>query len=192
MDTQLGLVIDLERCIGCEACTVACQKEHQGTTGFMRVKTQDSPRKDLPGGVYPLLRMTFMPLVCNHCSRPPCADACPVGAIEKRGDGAVMLDQATCDGCRACLDACPYAAILFDDDKAVAEKCNLCAHRIDKGLAPFCVVCCEGQALHFGNLNDPDDEAGRLAGRARSFQLLREKGTGPSVFYRPHLEPRGV
>ena len=192
MDVQLGLVIDQERCIGCEACTVACKNENQGSVGFMRVRTQDTERKDMPTGTFPLLRMTFMPLVCNHCSQPPCADACPVDAIEKRQDGVVVLDREACDGCRACVDACPYAAISFDEERETAEKCNLCVHRVDAGLAPFCVVCCEGQALYFGNLNDLEGETGRLASHDSSFQLLKEQGTGPSVVYLTQMEPRGV
>ena len=59
-------------------------------------------------------------------------------------------------------------------------------------MEPFCVVCCEGQALYFGNLNNPEEEAGRLAHRETTFQLLKEQGTGPSVVYCPQMEPRGV
>jgi len=192
MDIRWGLVIDQERCIGCEACTVACKNENQGAVGFIRVRTQDAAAKDVPMGSFPELRMTFMPLVCNHCEHPPCADVCPVDAIEKRSDGVVILDREPCDGCGACVDVCPYEAITFDEDKKIAEKCNLCSHRIDKELAPFCVVCCEGQAIHFGDVNDSEGIAGQLAQRETTFQLLQEQGTGPSVFYCPQMEPRGV
>ena len=192
MGIQLGLVIDQERCIGCEACTVACKKENQGAVGFMRVRTQDAAAKDVPVGSFPELRMIFMPLVCNHCEHPPCVDACPVDAIEKRADGVVLLDRDACDGCGACVDGCPYEAITFDTNHAVAEKCNLCSHRIDKGLEPFCVVCCEGRAIYFGDVNDPDGAAGQLAQRETTFQRLQEQGTGPSVYYCPQMEPRGA
>ncbi len=192
VETQLGLVIDQERCIGCEACTVACKNENLGSIGFIRVQTQDAAQKDIPAGKFPDLRMTFMPLVCNHCDRPPCEDACPVDAIEKRQDGVVILDREACDGCRACVDECPYAAISFDEEAEHAEKCNLCAHRIDEGLEPFCVVCCEAQAIHFGDLNDPATTAGRLKRAETVFQLMPEQGTGPSVYYCPQMAPRGV
>ena len=191
-DIQLGLVIDQERCIGCEACTVACKNENQGAAGFIRVRTQNAAAKDVPVGTFPELSMTFLPVLCNHCKHPPCADACPVGAIERRRDGVVALDREACDGCEACVAACPYAAISFNNEKEVAEKCNLCAHRIENGLEPFCVICCEGQAIHFGNLNDAAGVAGRLAGLETTFTLLPDQGTGPSVYYCPRMEPRGV
>ena len=188
----MGLVIDQERCIGCEACTVACKNENQGGSGFIRVVKQQAGRRDLPAGTFPDLRMTFLPLVCNHCERAPCTAACPVEAIAARKDGVVVLDRDACDGCRACVEVCPYGAIAFDEKNAVAEKCNLCVHRIESGLAPFCAVCCEGQAIFFGDLNDPGNAAGRLARSGNTFVLKPEEGTGPSVRYLPPVEPRGV
>jgi len=83
-------------------------------------------------------------------------------------------------------------AAVSEEEKEIAEKCNLCVHRIDEGLEPFCVVCCEGQAIYFGDLNDPETKAGRLKGSEITFQLMPEQGTGPSVFYCPQLAPRGV
>jgi Fe-S-cluster-containing dehydrogenase component len=109
----------------------------------------------MPVGTFPNVNMHFLPTLCNHCEQPPCADACPLEAIKKSNRGIIILLEEVCDGCQACLDACPYGVIEFNDEKEIAEKCNLCIHRIKVGLEPFCVICCEGQAIHFGDLNDP-------------------------------------
>jgi Fe-S-cluster-containing dehydrogenase component len=192
LNTQYGLVIDQERCIGCEACTVACKNENTGGQGFIRVSTLDTPIKDTPAGVFPNLRMIFLPTLCNHCAHPPCADACPLEAIAKDVNGVVVLVEETCDGCQACLDACPYGAITFNDEKNKAEKCNLCRHRIDKGLEPFCVICCEGQAIHFGDLNDPESSVSKILNAGKGYTLKPDAGTRPSVYYCPPKEPRGL
>lgn len=192
MTRRLGLLIDQERCIGCEACTVACRIENRGETGWIRVSTLPGNRKDAPTGVFPDLKMIFRPSLCNHCDRPPCAEACPAGAIEKREDGVVILREERCDGCSICLDACPYGAILYNSGKGRAEKCNLCIHRITDGLEPFCVICCEGQALHFGDLNDPESAVARAVASGNPYRLRPEEGTGPGVFYLPPRKPRGL
>ena len=94
-----GLLIDQERCIGCEACTVACMIENNTTTPLIRVETQNSPVKDVPVGRFPELRMDFLPRLCNHCADPPCVGVCPTGALVKMEDGSVVLDRDKCDGC---------------------------------------------------------------------------------------------
>lgn len=192
MNKRLGFVIDQERCIGCEACTVACLKENQGQSGWIRVATVNSPCKDTPAGTFPDLSMHFMPTLCNHCQHPPCADACPLEAIVKSNSGAVILVEEKCDGCQTCLDACPYGAIELNTEKDKAEKCNLCAHRIDKGLEPFCVICCEGQAIHFGDFNDPDSAVSRMLHSGGAFCLKPDEDTQPSVVYLPPGKPRGL
>ena len=106
--------------------------------------------------------MVFRVRVCRHCDDPPCEAACPVAAITRRGDGIVVLDETECTGCRACLDACPYGAIAFDETNDVARKCNLCHHRIDRGLLPACADnVCLGHCIHFGN---PDEICKVLSG----------------------------
>ncbi|MCP4625462.1 MAG: 4Fe-4S dicluster domain-containing protein [bacterium] len=144
-------------------------------------------------GVIPQFKnVFFLPALCNHCEHPPCADACPLEAITKEDNGIVILDEETCDGCRACLDACPYGAIAFNADKDKAEKYNLCRHRIEEELEPFCVICCEGQAIYFGDLKDPASKVSKILKAGNGFTLKPEKGTEPSVCYLPPRVPRGL
>ena len=192
MRKRLGLVIDQERCIGCEACTVACRNENNGQSGWIRVTTHNSPRKDTPAGTFPNVTMHFLPTLCNHCEHPPCADACPIEAITKSEAGIVILDQEACDGCQTCIGACPYGSIEFNSEKDMAEKCNLCIHRIEAGLEPFCVICCEGQAIHFGDFNDPDSSVSKILKLHEHFCLKPEEGTKPTIYYLPPKQPRGL
>jgi tetrathionate reductase subunit B len=187
---EFGLVIDQERCIGCEACTVACKIENGATEYWIRVKTQNVVHKDTPEGRFPDLKMSFLPHLCNHCTHPPCVDACPTSALVKREDGPVVLEEANCDGCQVCIEVCPYDAIFYNQEREMVEKCNLCVHRIDQDLEPFCVICCEGQAMHFGDLNDPTSQVAQIIAAKENFQLNPEAGTGPSVYYCPPKVPR--
>jgi len=192
MSRRLALVIDQERCIGCEACTVACRIENRSRVPWIEVETQRAPRKDTPEGSFPDVRMHFLPRLCQHCAKPLCTVACEFDAIVKRDDGPVVLVKELCTGCQACLEACPYEAIQFDPEGKKAQNCNLCVHRIDHGLEPFCVVCCEGQALHFGDLDDPDSAVSRIMSTRPTHQLKPEAGTDPSVRYCPPNPPRGL
>jgi Fe-S-cluster-containing dehydrogenase component len=142
-----ALVIDEAFCWGCKTCEVACKQENGAPDGVKLI----SVREDGPKLANGRLDFTYRVTVCRHCPEPPCADACPVGAICKRADGIVILDEAQCTGCGACTEACPYGAIAFDEGKGIAQKCNLCHHRVDQGLVPACADnVCLAHCIHFG------------------------------------------
>jgi len=147
---------------------------------------------DTPAGVYPNLSMSWLPVPCMHCDKPSCLDACPEEAIYKRKDGLVLVDEDKCTGCQVCIDACPYNVITYDDNRDVIWKCTLCHHRIDEGLEPFCVICCEDEALFFGDLNDPESQVSKLITQKKAYTLKPEKGTAPAVYYCPQAAKVGV
>lgn len=191
MSRRYGLVIDLERCIGCHTCRIACKAENNIEKGSgIRVDTVGGPHQDTPRGKFPNVSMYYQPVPCMHCARAPCLEACPVEAISRREDGIVLLDERKCDGCLLCISACPYEALLYVPGKDVVWKCTLCAHRVDEGLEPFCVRCCETGAMFFGDLNDPGSKASQLIVRKGAHVLKPEAGTGPAAYYCPVVEPR--
>lgn len=197
---RYGMVIDLDRCIGCHACTVACRAEHATPPGvrFTKVVQVDE-------GLYPHVRRSFIPRGCMHCAEPPCVDVCPTGASYKRADGVVLVSPKRCIGCKACVLACPYEARFFLDDlptyfpsaltlyersrsvsahvRGTVEKCTFCIDRLDAGLQPACVETCPTKARTFGDLDDPESEVARLAQDRRAAQPSPEWATRPSVFY---------
>lgn len=190
---RYGLVFDLERCIGCHACTIACKIENGIKQGsWIWVQMLDGQPLDVARGQFPDLTMDYLPLTCMHCQKPPCLDACPTKAIYKRDDGVVMLEISKCNGCQACLSACPYGVILWDEATAVAAKCHLCVHRLEGGLQPFCVVCCETEAIQFGDLSNPQSRVSQLTAQRSAYTLRQEEGTAPAVFYLPPLPKRPI
>jgi len=192
---QWAMVIDLRRCIGCQACLAACKSENGVPLGihYTWVETHEE-------GKYPNMKLTFLPRLCNHCDNPPCVQVCPVGATYKRGDGIVMQDVNRCIGCRYCMVACPYGvrSFLWEEPsgawpqawRGVAEakhgfvvKCHGCFHRIEKGLKPACVDACVGGARVFGDLQDPNSEVRRIVDTIPTQRLKAYLGTKPMVFY---------
>jgi len=142
------LIINHGLCWGCRTCEIACKQENRAPDGIRLISAwQDGPR--IMGGK---MDVVFRVTVCQHCDDPPCVDACPEEAILKREDGIVILDDEQCSGCGLCVDACPYDAIAFDTVGDVARKCNLCHHRVDRGLIPACADnVCPGHCIYFGD-----------------------------------------
>jgi DMSO reductase iron-sulfur subunit len=183
---RYGLVIDLEKCIGCHTCRIACKIENDMNIGSgIRIETIGGPYQDTPKGKYPQLSMYYLPVPCMHCGEAPCLAACPVEAIYKREDGIVLVDEDKCNGCQACISACPYEAFIYNPEKDLVQKCTFCVHRVDQGLEPFCVSCCETEALSFGDLNDPASKVSQLIAQRDVYTLKPESGAKPVIYYSP-------
>ena len=173
-----GFVIDNRKCIGCHACSTACKSENEVPLGVYRTWV-----KYVETGTYPDSRRHFQVTRCNHCANPPCVRICPVEAMYQRNDGIVEFDSNVCIGCKACMQACPYDAIHIDPNSSTVAKCHYCAHRVDIGLQPACVVVCPEQAIIAGDMNDPRTEISQLLSQQDVTVRKPEQGTAPKLFY---------
>jgi molybdopterin-containing oxidoreductase family iron-sulfur binding subunit len=209
---QWGMVIDLARCTGCQACTIACINENKLPPGVVY-----RPVLENVSGTYPNVTKQFLPRPCFQCENPPCVPVCPVDATYRRPDGIVAIDYDVCIGCRYCITACPYSARTFDwgefyGDEVLAaplpyeevpsleygkvwdrvpglspinntRKCQFCIERVEQGELPACTLSCMGRATYFGDLNDPDALVNRVRQGRQVYQPKVDLGTNPSVFY---------
>ncbi len=178
--TQLTMVIDLDQCVGCHSCTVACKQENGVSLRAFWSKVLQIG----PNGKYPKLEMYYLPVLCQHCKDPQCAQVCPTGASYKRPDGIVLIDRDKCVGCQYCIMACPYGVRYFDEKEGVVEKCTLCAHKVGVGQKPQCVTQCLAQARIFGDMDDPNSDVSRaLKDAGKNVHTLADVGNHPSVRY---------
>lgn len=147
--TGPAIYIDLNRCIGCNACSLACKQENNVQIGSLWNEVYG-----VEDGIYPNPDVRVLPMLCHHCQNAPCKKVCDklgYNAIQQRSDGIVYIDQDKCVGCQKCLPACRYNAIFFNSETGKAEKCHLCMHRLDAGLPPACVITCLGVTREFGD-----------------------------------------
>ena len=199
---KLGLVIDLDTCVGCHACAVNCKEWNTG--GEAGILPDYDKYGAKPDGVWlnrihsyetgtdERSRTVNFPRSCLHCENPLCVTVCPTGASFKRAeDGIVLIDTDICIGCKLCSWACPYGAREFDEDNGVMRKCTLCIDRIyDESRPaaerePACVSTCPAKARHFGDLADPQSKVSRLVEERGGLDLLAELGYRPTNKYLP-------
>jgi phenylacetyl-CoA:acceptor oxidoreductase subunit 1 len=206
-----GMVMDLNRCVGCQTCTIACKHVNDTPPGV-----QWRQVLDVEYGVFPDVERVFLPVGCQHCDNPPCVPVCPTGATFRRDDGIVAVDYGWCIGCGACAVACPYQArhlvhrrdryfrdrdtvqeqvVAHEERLGVIQKCTFCSDRIDaaraRGLAPghdpeatpACASACIAQAIRFGDFNDPGDPVAKVAREQPSFVMHEELGARPMIRY---------
>lgn len=205
------MVIDLRKCVGCSACTIACVAENKLPPGVVY-----RPVIEEEIGTYPNVSRRFTPRLCMQCDNPPCVSICPVKATYKRPDGIVEINYNQCIGCRYCLHACPYGARTYDFGEFYtlgtpkvesyeklpsyeygrewpreeakspvgnARKCHFCNHRLEAGMLPACVTTCIGYATFFGDSNDPESLISNLISKPNALRLKEELGTQPKVYY---------
>ena len=195
-----GMIIDIDKCIGCGNCVRACSKENGVPDGYFRTwveryqvtEDRDHPTVESPNGAingFPPstredVKSFFAPKLCNHCADSPCTQVCPVGATFISPDGVVLIDPDYCLGCRYCIQACPYGCRYFHPEKEVADKCTLCYHRITKGLTTACCEVCPTGARQLADLKNPKDPIHEFL-KTHNVQVLKpHMATGAKVFYK--------
>ncbi|MBW2298939.1 MAG: 4Fe-4S dicluster domain-containing protein [Deltaproteobacteria bacterium] len=193
---RYGIVVDLNRCTGCMTCVVACKEENFTLPGVWWNRVFEVEGESLD-------RIIYFRYACMHCDNPPCVEACPEHAINKRPDGIVLIDHDKCQGHAECAKACPYGVIGINPDQKYfpgeklpleenldphrqhppgkASMCTLCVHRIEEGREPACVAGCPSKAMIFGDLDELDSPVGEKLWASR--QVLVSKGTNPKVSY---------
>lgn len=178
-------VTDVALCNGCYACQIACKDEHVANDWTPIAKPQPDTGQfwlrltEHIKGTVPKVKIHYVAQMCGHCREASCMSACPADAIYRRADGLLIIDPEKCTGCKACVDACEYEAIFFNEDLNVAQKCTGCAHLLDGGewTVPRCVDVCPTEAIKFGEESELAEEI------AKAEVLKPELGYQPRAYY---------
>jgi len=189
--TRYAVVRDLNYCIGCYNCQIACKDEHvrndflpitksQPTFGHFWIGIKEVEQVISPSRI----KVTYIPVSCQHCSEAPCVKAARNGAIYRRPDGIVIIDPVKAIGQKQLVEACPYGSIFWNEEENLPQKCTFCAHLVDDGWTePRCVQSCPTNCMIFGDLDDPNSKVSKLLAERKGEVRHPEFNTKPNVFY---------
>lgn len=202
---RYGMAINVERCMGCHSCAVACKVNNNLPKDIWRnrIETDGGTYQDTSRGEYPNnLFKQWIPVTCQQCTKPICYEVCPQDATYVREDGIVDVYRELCIGCGTCVDACPYKARVVNPSEieyytehalgdydapvhtnGVVNKCDMCTHRLGRDTMPACMEFCPGDARHWGDLDDPNSDVSKFIAGKQTSKYLETEGTEPNCFY---------
>ncbi|MCX6010237.1 MAG: 4Fe-4S binding protein [Chloroflexi bacterium] len=160
------IFMDLNRCIYCRSCEVACEREHNGRS-FMSVLLLDERHP--------------VPMNCRHCKKSPCVAVCPTGALNKLENGPVIIETMKCVGCSLCAMVCPFGILELDYLSKVMRKCDLCVHRLNENKLPACVSSCPARALTYDEFDAIMQKVKKMAAKA----VISGAGLEPGIVVSP-------
>lgn len=203
---KYGMIIDIDKCVGCHACSVACKAEWEVPTRFDRSWVHRLGPSMTSAGI----ASTYYVGLCNHCDIPACVFVCPADPVRMTlkdavtgktvlmevsatwkdpFNGTVQVDHDRCIGCGACAESCPYDARFMNydlaDDKSLGkvDKCTLCVERTAEGLQPACVITCLAECRIFGDFDDPDSVVAKYAAKGARGLTSEAVQIGPNTLY---------
>jgi DMSO reductase iron-sulfur subunit len=139
---QYRFTFDMSACIGCHSCEVACAEQNG-----LPVEAAWRRVGEIEGGSYPETKRFYLSMACNHCLEPACLEGCPTKAYEKLPNGVVQHHADECIGCQYCTWNCPYSVPVFQPDRKIVTKCDMCLPRLEAGHTPACVGACPTHAI---------------------------------------------